>query len=64
MWGSNGYIRMRRTGGDGNDCGVLTDPVVAIPNPEDAALAAKRMGRRSVWAVPRLTKPAGVLGRS
>ena len=47
---------MRRTGGSGDDCGVLTDPVVAIPHPEAAAFAAKRMGRAAPPA-PRLARP-------
>jgi len=28
------YIRMLRTEGDGNDCGISSDPVVAVVVPE------------------------------
>lgn len=28
------YIRMARTPGDGNDCGVTTDPVLAVVHPD------------------------------
>lgn len=28
------YIRMARTSGDGNDCGVTTDPVLAVVHPK------------------------------
>lgn len=52
---------MRRTGGDGNDCGVTTDPVVAVPHPEAAALAAARTGRRAPPAL-RLSRPAAAGG--
>ncbi|KAI8473422.1 MAG: hypothetical protein J3K34DRAFT_518916 [Monoraphidium minutum] len=57
MWGSNGYIRMKRTGGDGNDCGVMTDPVVAIPHPAAASAAARRLGRAPAPA-PKLAPGA------
>lgn len=33
-WGEDGYIRMARTPGSGNDCGVTTDPVLAVVHPD------------------------------
>jgi hypothetical protein len=32
--GEDGYIRMARTPGSGNDCGVTTDPVLAVVHPD------------------------------
>lgn len=32
--GEDGYIRMARTPGSGNDCGVTTDPVLAVVHPK------------------------------
>ncbi|GBF89567.1 hypothetical protein Rsub_02285 [Raphidocelis subcapitata] len=56
-WGDNGYVKMLRTDGGGTDCGITTDPVVAIPLPEAAAAAAARLGRPAPRA-PRLAAPA------
>lgn len=33
-WGEDGYIRMLRTPGDGNDCGITSDPVMAVVHPD------------------------------
>jgi hypothetical protein len=49
---------MLRTSGEGRDCGVTTDPVVAIPRPDAAARAARRNGRTGAAAAPRLERAA------
>lgn len=47
---------MLRTDGSGSDCGVTTDPVVAIPHPDAVAAAAQLSGRRGGWRVPKLAR--------
>jgi hypothetical protein len=47
---------MLRTDGAGHDCGITTDPVVAIVEPQAAARAAARNGRAPM-PVPRLERP-------
>jgi hypothetical protein len=42
------YIRMARTPGSGNDCGVTTDPVLAVVHPKHAragSAAAELLGQ-------------------
>jgi hypothetical protein len=47
---------MLRTDGGGADCGITTDPVVAIVNPKAAAAAAAANGRAPM-PTPRLERP-------
>ncbi|WIA34990.1 hypothetical protein OEZ86_013270 [Tetradesmus obliquus] len=43
-WGEDGYIRMLRTPGDGNDCGITSDPVLAVVAPQHVSAARRRAG--------------------
>jgi hypothetical protein len=47
-WGEDGFIRMARTGGSGNDCGISSDPVVALV---DEGAVKQRMAPEQVRAV-------------
>lgn len=38
------YIRMLRTPGDGNDCGITSDPVLAVVAPQHVSAARRRAG--------------------
>lgn len=59
FWGDDGYIRMARTPGDGNDCGVTTDPVLAVVHPTHA-----KPGSAAAQLLASLQAPAAAGGRA